>query len=230
MYLWRVFDAVGSAFEAYDGRLSDYYFLNQCMRIICEIYGTVLLGIMDYSFLLLVLRFDAEEQPWRTLGHDPWGFIMSKYTKIYDVGSTEVYDTQEGDNSGNMDSLDVLNGTTPGQEPNYRLVLRRYGKGARNGIERLDGWKIFGLIVHWVIHDARTGIAAHQLAEKERGIEDPGFELEHLIIYILSLVPMFFSGQTYYDHPGESIIWLIVLEHVNQMLAKLVLCRLEEDL
>ncbi|KXH67018.1 hypothetical protein CSAL01_11340 [Colletotrichum salicis] len=134
MYLWRGFDAVGSAIEAYDGTLSDYHFLNQCMRIICEIYGTVLLGIMDYFFLLLVLRFDAEEQPWRTLGHGPWRFIMSKYTKIYDVGSTEEYGTQQDDNNGDMDSLDALNGTTPGQEPNYRLVLRRYGKGVGNGI------------------------------------------------------------------------------------------------
>ncbi|KAK1640936.1 hypothetical protein BDP81DRAFT_504214 [Colletotrichum phormii] len=166
------------------------------MRIICEIYGTVLLGIMDYFFLLLVLRFDAEEQPWHTLGHDPWGFIMSKHTKIYDVGSTEEYDMQQGDNNGNIDSLDVLNGTTPGQEPNYRLVLRRYGKGVGDGIDGLDGWKIFGPIVHWAIHNARTSIAAHQLAEKERGIENPELELKHLIIYILSLVPMFFSGQS----------------------------------
>ncbi|KAJ0309897.1 hypothetical protein COL516b_002398 [Colletotrichum fioriniae] len=134
MYIYNVFDAIESAIDAYDGKLSDYYFINQCMRIICELYGMVLLGIMDYSLVLLVLRFDAEEQPWRTLGQDPYGFVWSKYIQAYDVGSIEDFGTQQAGNNGTIHGLDLLNGTTPGQEPNYRLVLRRYGKGCCGGI------------------------------------------------------------------------------------------------
>ncbi|KXH38205.1 hypothetical protein CNYM01_12023 [Colletotrichum nymphaeae SA-01] len=231
MYIYNVFDAIESAIDAYDGRLSDYYFLNQCMRIICELYGMVLLGIMDYFLLLLVLRFDAEEQPWRTLGHDPYGFIWSKYTKVYDVGSIEDFGTQQAGNNGTFHGLDLLNGTTPGQEPNYRLVLRRSGKGCWGGIfGEYDGWKIFGCLIHYVIHDVRAGVAATRLARKESGIEDSEAATEHYLIWGLSVVPMFFSGQSYYDNAWESILLLIMLESINQALALFYRLRIEEEL
>ncbi|EXF80408.1 hypothetical protein CFIO01_12965 [Colletotrichum fioriniae PJ7] len=229
MYIYNVFDAIESAIDAYDGKLSDYYFINQCMRIICELYGMVLLGIMDYFLVLLVLRFDAEEQPWRTLGHDPYGFIWSKYTQVYDVGSIEDFGTQQAGNNGTIHGLDLLNGTTPGQEPNYRLVLRRYGKGCCGGIlGQYDGWKIFGFFLHYAIHDFRA-LASTRFALRERGIEDSETALEHCIIWALSLVPTFFSGQSYYDNPVQSIVWLILLECIIQAFAVLARSRLEEE-